>query len=114
VGVTEPGESREDRSRELLRQIWIRNRPTTLERLEVVGLALEALASGDLDAARRDAALSEAHKLRGILGTYGFADGSELAAEAEELLAGAGAGAGGGAGEVSVRLAAFTRSLPEA
>jgi HPt (histidine-containing phosphotransfer) domain-containing protein len=110
--VTEPGESREDRSRELLRQIWIRNRPTTLERLSVVHSALEALAAGELDADRRQMAAGEAHKLRGILGTYGFADGSELAAEAEELLDGA--DAGGGAGEVSERLAAFTRSLPEA
>lgn len=102
--------SREDRSRELLRQVWLRNRTTTMERLEVVGSALESLAAGDLDSARRDAALSEAHKLRGILGTYGFAEGSVLAGEAEGLLV----GASDGAHELSVRLAAFARSLPHA
>lgn len=113
MGVSEAGgQSREDRSRELLRQVWLRNRPTTMERLAVVGSALEALAAGDLDAARRAAALGEAHKLRGILGTYGFAEGSELAGEAEDLLDAAGAGAG--ARELSVRLAEYARSLPQA
>jgi HPt (histidine-containing phosphotransfer) domain-containing protein len=113
VGVSEAGdESREDRSRELLRQVWLRNRPTTMERIEVVGSALGALANGDLDDARRDAALSEAHKLRGILGTYGFAEGSVLAGEAEDLLGDT--GAGDGARELSVRLAEYARSLQQA
>jgi hypothetical protein len=45
VGVTEQGDqSREDRSREFLRQVWLRNRATTMERLAVVDAALEALA----------------------------------------------------------------------
>src|SRR5919107_1617724 len=107
MGVTEPpgeGQSREERSRELLRQVWLRNRSTTMERLAVVGSALEALGAGDLDAGRREAALAEAHKLRGILGTYGFAEGSELATEAEDML---GAGAGAAAQELSVRLAHY-------
>ena len=109
MGVTGPGgQSREDRSRELLRQVWLRNRSTTMERLAVVGSALDALAAGTLDAERLDAALSEAHKLRGILGTYGFAEGSELATEAEALLQ----GDGGGAGDLAVRLADYARSLP--
>lgn len=103
--------SREATSRALLRQIWLRNRPTTMERIEVVESALEALAAGALDVARRDAARSEAHKLRGILGTYGFAEGSELAGEAEDLLDEAGAGPA--ARELSVRLADYARSLPE-
>ena len=112
MGVTEPGdESREERSRALLRQVWLRNRSTTMDRLAVVGSALEALAAGDLDAVRRDAALGEAHKLRGILGTYGFAEGSELATEAEDLLDGA--GAGDAAYQLSVRLAGYARSLPD-
>lgn len=113
MGVTEPGEpTREERSREILRQIWLRNRPTTMERLDVVGSALAALAAGELDASRRETALSEAHKLRGILGTYGFAEGSVLAAEAEDLFHGSDAGAG--ADDLSERLADYARSLPDA
>jgi HPt (histidine-containing phosphotransfer) domain-containing protein len=107
VGVTEPpgpsgpvsgkdGQSRQERSRELLRQVWLRNRPTTMERL---------------DAGRRDAALSEAHKLRGILGTYGFAEGSELATEAEALFQGA--GGEDAAHGLCLRLADYTATLPE-
>jgi len=80
-----------------------------MERLAVVSSALEALAAGTLDAQRRDAALSEAHKLRGILGTYGFAEGSELATQAEEVFQ----GEGGPAGELAVRLADYARSLPD-
>lgn len=117
MGVTEPpglggDQSREDRSRQMLRQVWLRNRATTMERLAVVGSALEALAAGDLHADQRDVALGEAHKLRGILGTYGFAEGSELATEAEDLFHGA--GAGDAAHQLSVRLADYARSLPDA
>jgi HPt (histidine-containing phosphotransfer) domain-containing protein len=79
-----------------------------MERLAVVGSALDSLAAGGLDPARRDAALGEAHKLRGILGTYGFAEGSELATEAEDVLNGA-----GDAHELAVRLADYARSLAD-
>lgn len=112
MGVTDSGgQSREDRSREILRQVWLRNRSTTMERLAVVAAALTSLAAGELDAERCDAGLSEAHKLRGILGTYGFTEGSELATEAEEMFQGGGETAG--AGELAVRLAHYARSLPD-
>ena len=113
VQTAPDGRPADDRTRELLREVWLRNRPTTMERLEIVSSALEALAAGHLDAARRDTGLSEAHKLRGILGTYGFAEGSELAGEAEELFQGAGAGATGAAGALAARLATYTRTLPD-
>ena len=109
MGVTGPEErSREARSQELLRQIWLRNRSTTLERLSVVEAALTALSAGDLAPDRRDAALGEAHKLRGILGTYGFDEGSVLAGEAEKALQG-----GAPAPDLSERLGAYARSLPD-
>lgn len=104
--------SREEQSRQLMRQVFLRNRPTTMERLAVVGSALTAMAAGECDHERRVAAMGEAHKLKGILGTYGFAEGSVLAGEAEELLeAGVGAGA---AQDLADRLAAYASSLPEA
>jgi HPt (histidine-containing phosphotransfer) domain-containing protein len=108
VGVTGPEDSREERSRELLKQIWLRNRSTTLERLSVVEAAVAALAAGELAPDRRDAALGEAHKLRGILGTYGFDEGSVLAGEAEDALQ-----AGAPAPNLSERLGAYARSLPD-
>jgi HPt (histidine-containing phosphotransfer) domain-containing protein len=104
------GASREEQSRQLMRQVFLRNRPTTMERLAVVGSALTALAADTCDHERRVAAMGEAHKLKGILGTYGFAEGSVLAGEAEDLLE-AGAGA---AQDLADRLAAYASSLPEA
>jgi hypothetical protein len=82
-----------------------------MERLAVVVAARQSRAAGELDAERRHAGLSEAHKLRGILGTYGFSEGSELATEAEEMFQGGRESAG--AGELAVRLAHYARSLPD-
>ena len=78
----------EDAARRMIRELWLRNRPITLERLAVVRAAVDRLSVGSLDPVARNEARTEAHKLRGILGTYGFAEASEIAAEAEELLAG--------------------------
>ncbi len=72
---------------QLIREMWLRNRPVALARAAVVQAALERAVAGDLPPAERDDARSEAHRLRGILGTYGFPEGSVLAGEAEEALA---------------------------
>ncbi len=104
-------DAREARSRELVRQIWLRNRTTTLERLSVIESAVAALAEGDLDPDRRATAVGEAHKLRGILGTYGFHEGSVLAEEAEGMLEGDSDAEG--ARSLSTRLGAYARTLEE-
>jgi hypothetical protein len=109
VGVTgADDQSREERSRELLRQIWLKNRSITLERLSVVEAALTALAAGALEPDRREVAVGEAHKLRGILGTYGFGQGSVLAGEAEDALI-----AGEPAPGLSQRLGTYARELAD-
>jgi HPt (histidine-containing phosphotransfer) domain-containing protein len=76
----------EQATRLMVRNLWLRNRPITLERFAVVRAAVDQLAAGTLSPATRETALNEAHKLRGILGTYGFAEASEVAGEAEDLL----------------------------
>lgn len=96
--------------RELLRQVWLRNRPVTLQRLTVVRAALDELAAGRLEEAAREEARGEAHKLLGVLGTYGFAQGSVLADEAEELLDEAG-GDPSTAADLSARLEAYAEEL---
>jgi HPt (histidine-containing phosphotransfer) domain-containing protein len=101
----------EDLARNVMRQLWLRNRPTTLERLAVVQRAVEALAAGVLGGDERETARSEAHKLRGILGTYGFAEGSVVAGEAEEMLVEE--VDPGGATDLGVRLADYGRTLAE-
>ena len=102
----------EDAARRMVRELWLKHRSLTLERLAVVQAALDQLVAGGLAADARAEALSEAHKLRGILGTYGFADGSEMVAEAEAVLGQA--GDPGAAAGVRARLAACIRSLADA
>lgn len=73
--------------KDVLRQLWLRNRDLTISRLEHVREALDRLARGELSETDREKARGEAHRLRGILGTYGFPEGSVLAGDAEDVLA---------------------------
>jgi diguanylate cyclase (GGDEF)-like protein len=67
--------------------VWARYRDTILARVDRLDAAAIALLEGRLDDdARRDAE-REAHRLAGSVGTFGFAEGSRLAREAEVLLA---------------------------
>jgi HPt (histidine-containing phosphotransfer) domain-containing protein len=100
---------RQEQVDQLIREMWLRNRPVALARAAVVQAALHRAVAGDLLPAERVEALSEAHRLRGILGTYGFPEGSVLAAEAEEALA---VEAGGVvADDLPARWAAYARTL---
>src|SRR4051794_33212636 len=66
--------------------MWQRFRGPILERVATVEQATAALLQDRLDAALRERALHEAHRLAGSVGTFGFAEGSRLAREAEHLL----------------------------
>ncbi|MDQ4068499.1 MAG: Hpt domain-containing protein [Actinomycetota bacterium] len=70
---------------------------------------MDELAAGRLEEQAREEAAAEAHRLRGILGTYSFAEGTALAGEAEDLLA-AGTDAVGAA-HLSPRLVAYAAIL---
>lgn len=61
-------------------------RPEMMRRLKVVEDAAMALQAGPLTEEMRKAAHTEAHKLAGALGTYGFMDASRAAHELEVLL----------------------------
>ncbi len=56
------------------------------DRLAVLNQAVQALKEGQLSEQIRLAAEQEAHKLAGSLGSFGFAVGSQLAQETEDLL----------------------------
>ena len=67
-----------------LADLWQRRRPAMIERIE----NLEQLAaSPEPDAAQIEEGRTEAHKLRGLLGTIGLPAGSDAAGEVEDLLA---------------------------
>ncbi len=74
------------RTQELLKQLWVRHKPTIVERLEAFEHAC-AMASA-LDPKAREEARSIAHKLAGSLGTFGLQEGTEKAREAEAIFNG--------------------------
>jgi HPt (histidine-containing phosphotransfer) domain-containing protein len=69
-----------------LEELWEANRGTIAERLSAIRTAHQQLVSGSLSADTRTAAIAAAHKLAGVLGTFGFPDGSEAALQAQLLL----------------------------
>jgi len=102
----------EEATRRAIRELWLRNRPIALGRLEILRSAVDQLAAGRLEPDTRAEAKSEAHKLRAILGSYGFPDGSEVVAEAEALLDhDVDPGGPGGAADLAARLTDCARSL---
>ncbi|HEX5870983.1 MAG TPA: response regulator, partial [Longimicrobium sp.] len=68
--------------------VWLKYRDQVLARVDVLEAAALELMEGRLDREGRRAAEREAHKLAGSVGTFGFAEGSRLAREAETLLTG--------------------------
>ena len=66
-----------------IERLWVRFLPEIKERIAVIQVAADALAAGTLIASRREAAYAAAHKLAGVLGTFGLTRGTVLARELE-------------------------------
>jgi HPt (histidine-containing phosphotransfer) domain-containing protein len=66
-----------------LNQLWIRFLPDIHQRVAILDTAAQAYATGEITPEQREAAHAAAHKLAGSLGTFGLAQGSELAREFE-------------------------------
>ncbi len=64
-------------------RLWVRFLPEIKERVAVIQVAADALATGTSTASRREAAHAAAHKLAGVLGTFGLTRGTVLARELE-------------------------------
>lgn len=65
---------------------WNNHKGTMQERLSLLEAAATALKTGELSPELQYAGRSQAHKLAGSLGCFGFPDGSRLARELEHLL----------------------------
>ncbi len=74
------------RLNELLASLWTRSRSTIAERLEMLRSAQRRLDDDPSDQQARYAGADAAHKLAGILGTFGLPRGTDLARNAEVLL----------------------------
>ncbi|HEY9851715.1 MAG TPA: response regulator [Leptolyngbyaceae cyanobacterium] len=66
--------------------LWEKFKDKIIARLVALEQASAALLIGNLPEELRQEAIREAHKLAGSLGTFGFAEGSSIAREVEELL----------------------------
>ncbi|MGB7547995.1 MAG: Hpt domain-containing protein [Terracidiphilus sp.] len=95
---------------EAMNRLWAQFLPQMEERVATLEAAAAALAERTLTAAWREQATSAAHKLAGVLGTFGLVEGTLLAREAEGFYSGAPAGdaaADGRPGEIASQLRAM-------
>jgi len=76
----------EEKTAALLAKLWVKIRPIVEERLATLDRAAAAAKAGALAEDLRTEALSEAHKLAGSRGMYGFHGGTRVARELEVLL----------------------------
>lgn len=72
---------------EALSRLWQQFLPQMEERMAALEAANQALSEGKLTVDQRVAANSAAHKLAGVLGTFGLTRGTVLAREAELIYA---------------------------
>jgi len=77
-----------DLNRELDR-MWLKFRPQMDERLTTLEAAATALAANALSPNQSADAAAAAHKLAGVLGTFGLARGTDLARQLERLFSAA-------------------------
>ena len=68
---------------EAMDRLWAQFRPQLEERVSTLESAAAALAQGTLVPTQREHASSVAHKLAGVLGTFGLDEGTSLARETE-------------------------------
>jgi HPt (histidine-containing phosphotransfer) domain-containing protein len=73
---------------EALDRLWIQFLPQIAERVSTLEAACTALSAGTLGVEQRAEANTAAHKLAGVLGTFGLTRGTVLAREAEILYSG--------------------------
>lgn len=70
-----------------LDKLWAQFLPQMRERVAIMDAANRALSAGDVSEDQRAAANAAAHKLAGVLGTFGLTKGTVLARKAEILYA---------------------------
>lgn len=66
--------------------VWEKHQSSIQERIDVLEAAATAVKEGQLSTELKTVGQSQAHKLSGSLGCFGFAEGSRIAREVEQLL----------------------------
>ena len=84
-GHSADAQSQEQKLQAMISALWERSRHTVAERAQLLQSAGELWNQNRLDAATKLRAVDSAHKLAGVLGTFGLPRGTDLAREAELL-----------------------------
>jgi HPt (histidine-containing phosphotransfer) domain-containing protein len=84
-GHSADAQSQEQKLQAMISALWERSRHTVVERAALLRTAGDLLVDNRLDQATQRSAVDSAHKLAGVLGTFGLPRGTDLAREAEEL-----------------------------
>jgi HPt (histidine-containing phosphotransfer) domain-containing protein len=84
--MSEMSNAAQEQTNKLIADLWKRNQPTILARLDLLDAAADAAKAGSLDDLQRAEAESTAHKLSGSLGMFGYDDGTLLARALESEL----------------------------
>jgi HPt (histidine-containing phosphotransfer) domain-containing protein len=79
------GESAANPFAEAMNRLWAKHLSQMEERVATLRKVAESLSTGTLTAIEQQQAAADAHKLAGVLGTFGLKEGTELAREAEAL-----------------------------
>jgi HPt (histidine-containing phosphotransfer) domain-containing protein len=82
---TQEAQIQEQKLQTMLSALWDRSRHTVAERAALLQAAGNLLTDNRLDEATKLSAVDSAHKLAGVLGTFGLPRGTDLAREAELL-----------------------------
>jgi HPt (histidine-containing phosphotransfer) domain-containing protein len=85
AGLPPKEQSQEQKMQAMISALWERSRHTVVERAQLLQSAGELWNDNRLDAATKLRAVDSAHKLAGVLGTFGLPRGTDLAREAEGL-----------------------------
>src|SRR5580698_10358055 len=81
--TVQPGAPADAEISKAMNGLWVRFLPDITERVTILEETAKSVASGKLSAKRREAAQAAAHKLAGVLGTFGLTRGTVLARELE-------------------------------
>jgi HPt (histidine-containing phosphotransfer) domain-containing protein len=81
--TSQPGPLTDEALSQVMDGLWARFLPDIRARVSVLESAAQAAGEGKLPAKQREAAQSAAHKLAGVLGTFGLTRGTALARELE-------------------------------
>jgi HPt (histidine-containing phosphotransfer) domain-containing protein len=81
--TSQPGPLTDEALAQAMDGLWARFLPDIRDRVSVLEAAAQIASKGKLTAKQREAAQTAAHKLAGVLGTFGLARGTAVARELE-------------------------------